>query len=59
MDSAILVAPGNSAIVADADVSVRMLDGTLGTDADPATGAAAGPRASPGCWCPPGMRRIA
>ncbi len=44
VDSAVLVAPGNSGIIADADVSVRMFDaGTLGIDADPATGAAAGP----------------
>ena len=44
VDSAVLVAPGNSGTIADADVSVRMFDaGTLGIDADPATGAAAGP----------------
>jgi trans-2,3-dihydro-3-hydroxyanthranilate isomerase len=44
VDSAVLVAPGNSGAIADADVSVRMFDaGTLGIDADPATGAAAGP----------------
>lgn len=44
VDSAVLVAPGNSGVIADADVSVRMFDaGTLGIDADPATGAAAGP----------------
>lgn len=46
VDSAVLVAPGNSGIIADADVSVRMFDaGALGIDADPATGAAAGPLA--------------
>lgn len=44
VDSAVLVAPGNSGVIADADVSVRMFDaGSLGIDADPATGAAAGP----------------
>jgi trans-2,3-dihydro-3-hydroxyanthranilate isomerase len=44
VDSAVLVAPGNSGTIADADVSVRMFDaGSLGIDADPATGAAAGP----------------
>jgi trans-2,3-dihydro-3-hydroxyanthranilate isomerase len=44
VDSAVLVAPGNSGTIADADVCVRMFDaGTLGIDADPATGAAAGP----------------
>jgi trans-2,3-dihydro-3-hydroxyanthranilate isomerase len=44
VDSAVLVAPGNSGTISDADVSVRMFDaGTLGIDADPATGAAAGP----------------
>jgi trans-2,3-dihydro-3-hydroxyanthranilate isomerase len=44
VDSAVLVAPGNSGTIADADVSVRMFDAsTLGIDADPATGAAAGP----------------
>jgi len=44
VDSAVLVAPGNSGTIGDADVSVRMFDaGALGIDADPATGAAAGP----------------
>ncbi len=44
VDSAVLVAPGNSGVIDDADVSVRMFDaGDLGIDADPATGAAAGP----------------
>jgi trans-2,3-dihydro-3-hydroxyanthranilate isomerase len=44
VDSAALVAPGNSGTIADADVSVRLFDaGSLGIDADPATGAAAGP----------------
>ncbi len=44
VDSAALVAPGNSGTIPDADVSVRLFDaGTLGIDADPATGAAAGP----------------
>lgn len=44
VDSAVLVAPGNSGAIPDADVSVRMFDaGSLGIDADPATGAAAGP----------------
>jgi trans-2,3-dihydro-3-hydroxyanthranilate isomerase len=44
VDSAVLVGPGNSGTISDADVSVRMFDaGTLGIDADPATGAAAGP----------------
>jgi trans-2,3-dihydro-3-hydroxyanthranilate isomerase len=43
-DSAVLVAPGNSGVIDDADVSVRLFDaGALGIDADPATGAAAGP----------------
>jgi trans-2,3-dihydro-3-hydroxyanthranilate isomerase len=43
-DSAALVAPGNSGTIADADVCVRVLDaGTFKIDADPATGAAAGP----------------
>lgn len=43
-DSAALVAPGNSGTVADADVSVRIFDSdSLRIDADPATGAAAGP----------------
>src|SRR5690606_6198776 len=44
VDSAALVAPGNSGTIPDADVSVRLFDaGSLGIDADPATGAAAGP----------------
>lgn len=44
VDSAVLVAPGTSGVIGDADVSVRMFDaGSLGIDADPATGAAAGP----------------
>jgi trans-2,3-dihydro-3-hydroxyanthranilate isomerase len=44
VDSAVLVAPGNSGAISDADVSVRLFDaGSLGIDADPATGAAAGP----------------
>jgi trans-2,3-dihydro-3-hydroxyanthranilate isomerase len=43
-DSAALVAPGGSGAVPDAAVSVRLLDaGDLRIDADPATGAAAGP----------------
>jgi trans-2,3-dihydro-3-hydroxyanthranilate isomerase len=43
-DSAALVAAGNSGAVADADVSVRVFDaGSFKIDADPATGAAAGP----------------
>ncbi len=43
-DSAALVAPGNSGAIPDADVSVRLFDaGALRIDADPATGAAAGP----------------
>ena len=43
-DSAALVAPGNSGAVPDADVSVRVFDaGSFKIDADPATGAAAGP----------------
>jgi trans-2,3-dihydro-3-hydroxyanthranilate isomerase len=44
VNSAALVAPGTSGTIADADVSVRLFDaGSLGIDADPATGAAAGP----------------
>jgi len=43
-DSAALVAPGGSGAIADADVTVRLFDaGSLRIDADPATGAAAGP----------------
>jgi trans-2,3-dihydro-3-hydroxyanthranilate isomerase len=43
-DSAALVAAGNSGAVPDADVSVRVFDsGRFKIDADPATGAAAGP----------------
>lgn len=43
-DSAALVAPGNSGTIADADVCVRIFDAdTLLIEADPATGAAAGP----------------
>jgi trans-2,3-dihydro-3-hydroxyanthranilate isomerase len=43
-DSAVLVAPGNSGVIGDADVCVRLFDaGVLGIDVDPATGAAAGP----------------
>ena len=43
-DSAALVAPGNSGTIADADVSVRIFDAdSLRIEADPATGAAAGP----------------
>jgi trans-2,3-dihydro-3-hydroxyanthranilate isomerase len=43
-DSAALVAPGNSGTIADADVSVRVFDSDkLRIEADPATGAAAGP----------------
>jgi trans-2,3-dihydro-3-hydroxyanthranilate isomerase len=43
-DSAALVAPGNSGTIADADVSVRIFDSdTFLIEADPATGAAAGP----------------
>ncbi len=43
-DSAALVAAGGSGDIADADVSVRLFDaGSLRIDADPATGAAAGP----------------
>ena len=43
-DSAALLAPGNSGTIADADVSVRIFDArSLRIDADPATGAAAGP----------------
>jgi trans-2,3-dihydro-3-hydroxyanthranilate isomerase len=43
-DSAALVAPGNSGTIADADVSVRIFDAdTFLIEADPATGAAAGP----------------
>jgi trans-2,3-dihydro-3-hydroxyanthranilate isomerase len=44
VDSAVLLAAGNSGAIADADVCVRMFDAvSLGIDADPATGAAAGP----------------
>jgi trans-2,3-dihydro-3-hydroxyanthranilate isomerase len=43
-DSAALIAPGNSGTIADADVSVRVFDSDeLRIEADPATGAAAGP----------------
>jgi len=43
-DSAALVSAGNSGAIADADVSVRVFDaGSFKIDADPATGAAAGP----------------
>jgi trans-2,3-dihydro-3-hydroxyanthranilate isomerase len=43
-DSAALVAPGNSGTIADADVCVRIFDSdTFLIEADPATGAAAGP----------------
>jgi trans-2,3-dihydro-3-hydroxyanthranilate isomerase len=43
-DSAALVAPGTSGTITDADVSVRIFDSdTFRIDADPATGAAAGP----------------
>jgi trans-2,3-dihydro-3-hydroxyanthranilate isomerase len=43
-DSAALVAPGNSGTIADADVCVRIFDSdSLRIEADPATGAAAGP----------------
>jgi trans-2,3-dihydro-3-hydroxyanthranilate isomerase len=43
-DSAALVAPGGSGAIVDADVTVRLFDaGELRIDADPATGAAAGP----------------
>ena len=43
-DSAALVAPGGSGAIADADVTVRLFDAaSLRIDADPATGAAAGP----------------
>lgn len=43
-DSAALVAPGNSGTISDADVSVRIFDSDrLRIEADPATGAAAGP----------------
>jgi trans-2,3-dihydro-3-hydroxyanthranilate isomerase len=43
-DSAALVAPGNSGVVEDADVHVRVLiDPRLGIVEDPATGSAAGP----------------
>jgi trans-2,3-dihydro-3-hydroxyanthranilate isomerase len=43
-DSAALVAPGASGAIDDADVCVRLFDaGDLRIDADPATGAAAGP----------------
>ena len=53
-DSAALVAPGGSGAIADADVTVRLFDaGSLRIDADPATGAAAGPsRCSWVSWCP-------
>jgi trans-2,3-dihydro-3-hydroxyanthranilate isomerase len=43
-ESAALIAPGNSGVIADADISVRLFDASeLGIGADPATGAAAGP----------------
>lgn len=43
-DSAALVAPGNSGTIADADICVRIFDSdTFLIEADPATGAAAGP----------------
>jgi trans-2,3-dihydro-3-hydroxyanthranilate isomerase len=43
-DSAALVAPGSSGAIADAEVSVRLFDSVqMRIDADPATGAAAGP----------------
>jgi trans-2,3-dihydro-3-hydroxyanthranilate isomerase len=43
-DSAALVAPGGSGAIDGADVTVRLFDaGALRIDADPATGAAAGP----------------
>lgn len=43
-DSAALVAPGNSGTIGDADVCVRVFDSDkLRIEADPATGAAAGP----------------
>ncbi|MEA2623136.1 MAG: trans-2,3-dihydro-3-hydroxyanthranilate isomerase [Chloroflexota bacterium] len=43
-DSAALVAPGNSGTIRDADVSVRIFDSnSFRIEADPATGAAAGP----------------
>jgi trans-2,3-dihydro-3-hydroxyanthranilate isomerase len=43
-DSAALVSSGGSGDIGDADVSVRLFDaGSLRIDADPATGAAAGP----------------
>jgi trans-2,3-dihydro-3-hydroxyanthranilate isomerase len=43
-DSAALVAPGNSGSIGDADVCVRLFDSAqLRIEADPATGAAAGP----------------
>ncbi len=43
-DSAALVAPGGSGAIPDAEVTVRLFDaGSLRIDADPATGAAAGP----------------
>ena len=43
-DSAALVAPGSSGAISDADVTVRLFDSEqMRIDADPATGAAAGP----------------
>ncbi len=43
-DSAALVARGNSGVIADADVSVRVFDAdAFGIASDPATGSAAGP----------------
>jgi trans-2,3-dihydro-3-hydroxyanthranilate isomerase len=43
-DSAALVAPGNSGVIADADICVRLFDADeMGIGPDPATGAAAGP----------------
>jgi trans-2,3-dihydro-3-hydroxyanthranilate isomerase len=43
-DSAALVAPGTSGTIADAEVSVRLFDSEqMRIEADPATGAAAGP----------------
>jgi trans-2,3-dihydro-3-hydroxyanthranilate isomerase len=43
-DSAALVGPGSSGTIADADVSVRIFDSdAFRIEADPATGAAAGP----------------
>jgi trans-2,3-dihydro-3-hydroxyanthranilate isomerase len=43
-DSAALIAPGGSGAIADADVCVRLFDSvSMRIEADPATGAAAGP----------------